>query len=511
MAFTLKLYNSATDETVQFNDGSTAYVLDYVPREPEKETRQASTITRHGGELTAVAWRNVTETCRVVFMSTDFGTVQALVHKIERFFENAEYRQAEHAIGAVYVYFEAITGSDTTNRSEILSGRCELSEEFLGPEVCNRITLTMIWTRRYYWEDASTTTINITNTNGTNQGTLKIHDNDGAVGATIYNNFVKITAVNTDGDLPAPVRVEIYNSGAVGYNNIFIGVAVERATRLGFSHINDQSLALQGYAYDILGSNPAALGTAGTATLPAGTSDPQYSNGKYAQLKWTGADETLLAGWTLGSALLSDLAGRHYRVMGRFISNESNSGSITLRVKLKTGPAGSSGAADVFVGPQTYLRYGSVASGGLLAEMQEICSVRLPPYLYDSGYSLWPITFQVFATQPTAGTHAIYIDYLYLMPLDGWRHFINTAPGFAPLSGHTFVADEPAGLVYSLDGPVSGTAAAIGNYVALGQPLMLQPGAAQSMFFLWDGASDLAKGNYEGTVRLKYNVRRLTI
>lgn len=282
-------------------------------------------------------------------------------------------------------------------------------------------------------------------------------------------NYVEIAEGDVEGDLPAATRLEItnnFNSENRAYT-IWIGQNVESDPG-NLSHILE--------AEDASGET---------------TVDSYLSSGnQYKDLDWSGAAENTLLTWTLSTELLNQLAGHYFRVIGKLFANVP----AGLWVRLKVMMA----ATVLWDGPLTLLQSGS-------AELQELASLRLPPYLLGSG-DLYPLTMLLNAKINSAGAHTFHIDYIQLTPLDGWRKL--QPKGYGAGYEVRVVDDGIDGYLYT-DGwtPAGKT----GHYVGYGNPIMVQPGKLQRIYFLHNNMYGTAKIYRTLSVKIYYRPRRLTI
>jgi len=283
---------------------------------------------------------------------------------------------------------------------------------------------------------------------------------DGAVA-----NYVEIAAADVIGNLAGAARLEITNT----YNSInrvdtiWIGQNVESEPAT-FSHILE------------------AEDAAGETTIDSINS----SGNKNKECAWSDAAETNLLTWTLSTAELNKLAGHYVRVIGRF-------GSISglwLRLKVKFA------LTTLWEGPLTLMG---------TTQLQEITSLRLPPYLLGAG-DLYPLDLILSAKVTTAGAHSFTLDYLQLTTLDGWRKL---APKGYGLDYMIRIVDDGIDSYLYTDGWIPG--GKTGHYVGYGEPILLQPGKLQRLYFLHEETTGSAPTNRTMSVKVYYRPRRLTI
>ena len=321
-----------------------------------------------------------------------------------------------------------------------------------------------------------------------NDATLNIaYDNDTCTGltpdatsadttagsATAHENWVSIDGVNDMlGDLPAPIKVQMYNSlsGSDATDEIFIFHNVY-STPASLDHILEGEEA-----------------TGGTVTdTPLAT----CSGGFYAALTYTATTETLVATWAIDTAQLSYMAGGQFAVLARWAAAFPYT-NMWLRLKLEAVTTG----ADLWVGEQNLIPDDR--------ELHLLDVLRLPPYLVGQA-NLKGINLTLYALRNTAGAHTIKPDFLQLSPIsgdNGWLRFLSVDNGVG--YEEYFTHDATEGFTYRIDT----SSKLISEFAQYGGPIMLVPGVVQKLYFLTCDYNGIAEVDQSWTVKLWYRPRR---
>lgn len=440
----------------------------YTLRTPEIESIDSDRAIMDGGERPIAVYRNVTEQMDVILEGVA-ATQRATLAALNLLLEQARHRQRTGMGPAVYVEFRP-DDAEGWWRSEILSGRALVDDaelEFDLQLVTAGLEITVIYTRRYYWEGAEAQ-IPLTNGNGT----------DDIAGLTVYNhddadagddNYVAIDGDDVDGDLPAPPRLELTNTynSATRADRVFVGHNAYSAPAT-LTHILE--------AEDASGGTPTAHATA--------------SAGEYNALSWAVTTETQLLDWTLSTAMLNALAGNYAHLLLR-LYNTTIYTDLWLRVRIKFE------VSTIWEGPALLARANRI--------LQDLGTVQLPPYLLGAG-DLYPLHLMVYGTRAQAGTHLLNVDCLQVAPADGWRKL--QPKGYGLGYEARLVDDMIAGALYTDSWATPGK---VGNYIGYGAPIMLAPGRAQRLYFLWDTTVGGAGIDRTLSVKAFYRPRRLTL
>lgn len=447
--------------------GGPIYRADYVPRTPEMSVVEYEPATvLDGGEAASITRRNVTEQCDVTISADTMAEVEAALHEIEAFFLRAV--EFQNRRGGSRVYVELATDGSTVYRSEILYGRVELGEQPLmwlasGPA----LSAALIWRRRFYWEASDEVTLALTNTYGTgSSGVIYNHL------TAVFENYVAIDGADVDGVLPTPARIEITNTYATDIlANVIVGHNV-------YADPDDlvPELECEGALTDV-----GAVYT-----------DVTCAGGEYVLLNMAATRELLLT-WTISSEVLSSCRGRFFRLWLRCQDKPAADTYLTPKMILGIGTL-----QVVAEGQETKLNTGQV--------LQDLGVLQIPPYLMGDTGVLFQMDLALYGRSASLGTLAV--DFLYLMPLDGYREL--RPRGYGMAQDITLVDDGIADSIW-VQGYGIGSDELIGLYYGLGPRVTLIPDRDQRLYFLMSNTDGDAEIERTATVVVKYRPRRLTV
>lgn len=399
------------------------------------------------------------------------NVLRARIRSVETLLRQAEQYQEYRFGGPVYVQFQPGASGDTY-RSEILSGRLELSDTALEAKewAAKQVEAAAMWTRRYYWEDNTERQVPLSNGNGTNNTSgLTVYNHEDAHAG--HDNFLIINAADVRGAIPAACRLEITNtySDVSRPKTIYLGQKVWGNPAL-FAHYVDGE------------EGSAGSGGSFASQASVGVS----SNDAYGRYTWTGDSEIQLAIWTLDSARLTYAAGTWHQLLMRLVNTVSG---VRIRWKLIFG------TVTVWSGAQVTLDSNQI--------LQETGTVQLPPNL--AGWTDYQaMTLALYAQKTGGGT--LDIDYVQFFPLDSWRRF--TADAYHLPLNDRLVDDGIADRLYYEDSADNSHAQ---FHSARGKRLMLWPGRTQRLYLLATSSTNTAPILLTMTVKLYYRPRRLTL
>lgn len=403
-----------------------------------------------------------------------FGTLASIRSKVgdlNRLFQQAQAYQRTHAGSRVYVEFDPGDSGDFY-RSLLYSGRAWFDADVLGPEwAAQNIDVNLEWTRQPFWEGDLT---QVQLSNGS--------DTDNLSGITVGNcndatheNWVDIKAGEILGDLPAPIKLQMFNSDTDSNDSdeIFVWHNVY-SSPAAFVHVVEAE-----------GSSDATE-----------TTDATSSGGSYGTIAWSTDVETMVAEWTLASTDLSDASGGRFGILARFAGQFPYS-DAWLRVKLET----TTNYYDLWVGELSLV---SSSTDG--RELKLLDTLRLPPYL-EGQTSIRELALRLYARRDAASS-SFDLDYLQLSPISGdagWLWFRAVDRGVPP--SRYFVHDAIEGITYRMDG----TGDFISTFSQKGGPVLLQPAAAQRLYFNTSDYTGTAAVAQTWIVKLWYRPRRYSI
>jgi hypothetical protein len=438
-------------------DGATIAGCTYTPRTPEDSLHVVSSSWRNGDEIVAQAKRNVTESVSVVLAGSSSAVI-GQVRAIEALFP-VEEAQRRPASDKLYVQYRQEKTGDVY-RSEVLAGRVEWSSSLFSAGLASgAVEVTIIWQRRWFWEDTTLRDVPLSNGNGSNVTNGLIiwnHDDSG----TGHDNWVSIGAAAVGGVIPAPAQIEMETLQDIWLDKMYIGHNVQAAPT-SLNVILEGENSVQG------GSNQA---------------DANASNGAWRLVSWSGSiNNAVIFQWNLSASMLAQMKGSYFRVLARISTVPSNA-YVTVSLRWPT---------DFLLTTISSTQEVAIQN----AYLQDWGLLQIPNLTNTVGLAL-----VVAIRSATSGT--ISLDFLQLTPVDSWRQWYQM--GYQLESGDTYVDDgervwiqDSSGYQYPL-------------IVADGKPIMLWPGRNQRLYFLANGSINMYP-QWRFKVKVKYRPRRLTV
>ncbi len=389
------------------------------------------------------------ETIAGILLLGTRATIQETVRKIEDYFDSAQRAQKDLTMPKIYL--EVDTGGGYV-RSEILDGILDTETEYF-----NRVSLdyapVRIWIKRKnYWEGAETQ-IPLTNENGTNNTTgLTVFNTNDMTGTppTQRVNYVKMTAANLPGSIPAPPRIEItntYSSGETRLSNVWLGRAIDDAT------------------------NPFKWFIPHEVTKNTTASTEQ-------QISLTELDTNFLKG----------TKGGHYRIFTKM-----NYGYQDLRLNVALYFPASVALTPMQKAPEVVQNYAHVVDLGTL---------QIPPWLPGISDQA-PIGLRLGGRR-AGGFNQTFFDY-FLFPANAFRQL--TPRGYGIATGVTLADDGITETVWT-DGWTGG--GKTGHYSGYGDWINLIPWKDQRLLFLFNTMTGGYDDAITATIKVFYRPRRLT-
>jgi hypothetical protein len=280
-------------------------------------------------------------------------------------------------------------------------------------------------------------------------------------------NYVHIEGADVAGDLPAPVILQMVAPNIGGSSGDML--AVQNV----FSSPANLTLYYQGEA-----------GVLGVGSVQPG----------YALLNWSGSAETGLWSIDIAGESLRMMKSRPFRVMMRLRAPVSG-GALWHRWEIQSLRGGS--YHSVWRSESAYM--GGTDSGGQLLLGPVI---NLPPWYIDAG-TAWSdsLRLRLVAAGDLSGAHALELDFIGLLPMDGWRYYTRLLP-----VTHLQIRDDAIrGVMYPRDSVLQ-------THTAEGPGFLLYPGKPARFSFHAAGADP---AGYETsdllTVSVFYRPRKRTI
>ncbi len=381
MPIDLRFQDSALGTEVNCNGVETgaasvgSRLIEYKPRPAKRDQKDQ--------------WQDVDETALVQY--TTMALAESAVQSLNRYFEAARLAEARVMLHpGVFQRYRGDT-SKTLYRSPVLNGYAHYEQTKLPARV--RIN----WKRRYYMEQDAEAAV--TWSDGTT--TAKTVTINGA------SNVLQLQTSAIAGELEAPIRFSITNNynNVVGVNDIHIG-------------------QLRGAASNWNGLLEAE--SAGGSINNAGTnsSDGTCSNGQYhtataysINAGWftTLPDDPLYVMrrvWILSTSQLSAINGRKIKPFLRFRAAPA----ADIQVAFWLG-YGAGGYSDQWIWRGDWQDAQQAAFDNFL----EGNAFDVPYVALDAGQSVSGYTLGLAVRKATATDSTVQLDYVQLMPLDGYK------------------------------------------------------------------------------------------
>ncbi len=245
-------------------------------------------------------------------------------------------------------------------------------------------------------------------------------------------------------ELPSPLRIQIENLTS-NIGKVFVA-----------QNINSEPVSRNFTLDDLDGTGPS------TATIVDAV---QGYGGTYKNCSFTGPGQADLLVWPMATDFCADCAGNFFRFVFR-VGSVLLYSDIEFKVQLRLH------------GLSTVVGETAWTLGSTHDRLQVLGTMRVPPYpLSDFALSA-SLDLVLMARRQATGTWVVAVDFLQLLPLDGWREY----DSLYTLQAHWKINDDAnLGIVYTYD--TAGTQQV--THIARGQPFFLAPHTPNSFFFLW--------------------------
>jgi hypothetical protein len=448
--------------------GGPRYVLSFDLGSAPVTAEEVAEYLADGGDIEAATYANVDMSLDLFVTGANGAEVQANLNAVEQMLTAARDWQSDQA-GAP-VYFEVqLDGTGDNYRSEVLYGAAQLPEGALYiPWLAKKVTVPLAIRRRFYWEKDTPVELTLTNRHGSGIGGVTVYNHDDAA----HDNHVAIVGATVLGVLPAPLKIEFYNMYAAAATTYRVWAG--QFTSFGGTAIN-----------------PTLEGEAGGG---ASVGDGTCSGGAYGN--YTVNTWYALAGrWPIGAALMPTDRTRFVMVLARFFGDPTG---INLAALL-TFPAGGAAVSEI-------MRTDSIICDS--NRLQMLGPLQLPPWLtrLGSGVTLASLNLDLWARHDAGATMAL--DFLGLLPLDGWRFYTPSSRGL--LQTDVLLDDAPISRQVRVQ-HVAGFTGYSGLYVPQGPGLYAWPGRDITLYFMVNTDTGVAEIERSSAIRAYYYPRRLTL
>ncbi len=432
--------------TLSFTDGTTTVNLNDGPG------TNTCAIMKDGYAPKAAMAQDTTIDDRADVEFQGISTGRTRINSLNAIFARARQRASTGLGPRCFVQFK-YDGSDTTQRSEILDGAIDVDSDTMGVAyAAGEIRATVDFTRMPYWE-GSLTQLAISNTNASNNTSGLAVGNHGSSQSCWFT----VTGSDIVGDCDAPVQMRLaITAGTIGY--VLIG----------------QLNGTASYTSNGFYQGETALGSTGSGTS---------SGGNYGAHSATGATTTGTATWAVTGTTCTYTNGK----------------SVLPVVRFASAPA------------QMYL---NMVIAGTKTEWVQTSTSRqyvifppapLPSTPLDTGYASTAAYFYLNAWNAGA-TSTLQIDYIALLPTDGWRELISSADQTSA-STSTIYDDGIEQQTYLM---ASGTDK-YGVFSSVGRWPMITPGVGQSFYVLSSALAGSMAIDITYSAKLYYRPRRRSI
>lgn len=428
-----------------------------------KITQNATTLWLNGsgvaGAVKAARFAdNLLTEIEMVLEGTMAAMATALV-TVERMLLEAE--RGAGLPGDYPVRVVVVTPEGETWQSPLLGGWTEVLGGVAGRKTNNQ-AVKLHLKRDAFWERSDITLLTTTNYHGSGYAATVSNYNNAT-----HSNYVAISGASVVGDVPAPVVLSI-NKAGLANGEVFVGQSV-------FSDGTN-------YAHQVEGE----AGGEGAGITSVHTADAACSGGNYDALSWNGAGLVSLKTMSMNGVFATAAGGRVFRPL------------IRLQA-LVTG------------GEKIWANWRTAWDNGSSFEMlQEAEGILLPTdrrlVAFPSMYiPPWPVVdynsdavaLCLMGQAVGAGAHALALDFVQFMPMDGWLHFIPLA---ATLTDLYLNYDSGRDLV-------TRSVSIMQSHYVEGAGIKLYPGVNQRLYFL-TCAGALADTAWQFVVTVGYRARK---
>jgi hypothetical protein len=390
------------------------------------------------------------------------------MQSLHKLIDAARRYQRDRVGNPVYVKFRKDTG-ESYYRSEILDARVDMEDDSLqspGPYDAGYIQLEITWTRRYFWEAESWTSVSLTNGSGTSSSGVVVFNHDDA--DANHDNYVQIAAAGITGDLPAPPRL------------------VLAGTVLGSPPVNRIFVTLNAF------STPASLAHVVEAAGGAAQAAATASGGSFRRIAPLAPVES---GMHTITTEMNYLLGGWVRILGRWHTQPTSTQRFRLAVYDQS--------------TTNMIWQGPVITPDTSSELQDLGIVQLPPL--NAGLDSLSGSIHVLGLRGyDSASGDSDIDFFLIGVVDGYRVYTRMSTSAAVgLTTSNVLVDNMADKYLYAEASLDAGSRYM-NYTASGQ-MLLYPGQVQRLYFAWEDASYNWAISDTITVQLHYRPRRLAL
>jgi hypothetical protein len=348
------------------------------------------------------------------------SSIETALRLINRLIAQAAAEAADPLGNWVYLECQVLADSPVL-RSRVVGGWAELLGPGTGQRSGGSQGARLQLVRLNYWEQVgSEQALLVMSKHNVNSTTARVYnheDSDAQHGNQVYIEPELNLLPDT------PLRVEYTMESAV---------TTPVTVLIGQSRGQNNALEL---------NIPGTAGSGGMGVTLTPTADSGSAGGNYAKLAWSGASKGAIWGYNLPNLQVDFLEGRPYRPVMRLAVNMTERLFAWIWV-MYTSASGVRTA--VFQSEMFYLDVSRAMIEGPV--------VYLPPWAMQRGSGGNPsVRLELWAQAEGSGAHQINLDYVALMPLDGWRVY----RPFMGMNGISINDDGETGDVRDQNGAVT--------------------------------------------------------
>lgn len=321
-----------------------------------------------------------TETLRVGLRGGPLQ-LRAVIRRLEQLVELVRLKSEQGLGNAIYLRAYPPEGGSPVY-SQLLHAELRTLPGALAYEEGGAMAVDLVITR-LNWFDGAEQALTLANSGGSGYSASLLNLDDSLAAGNDNYFFVDTSGLQTD--LPAPIRLQITNTGSAALGQLFVGAFHERAST------EKPGMVLEGEA--------APEATAVSASAASG--------GAFGRFNISGGSWQTFASWELDTITLALLGGRLFLPLLRFQSPLSLDGA-RFRALLSTN-------APVFCSPA------AIAPGG--ARFLALSPLQLPFGSLSPRYAPAGLQLSLEAFLPAVGAQTLELDDLLLLPQDNFAWF----------------------------------------------------------------------------------------
>jgi hypothetical protein len=362
------------------------------------------------------------------------------IASLEHYISLAALEPTPHDWLFLHYYTPGVIGGEPPYdwHSRILSGWLELAGKGLVDRDNESQQVNLHITRLDYWSAPKAQLNSYSN--------ISSHTDDEHV------NAFSLSSVVMEGDLPAPVELQIEGLDEEGSFPDFV--------------ISQRLIPGKDPLYTgFVEAEDLTAGSDVTMTTPA---DAGSSGGAYAVFDWTGEDETLLGYWTPDAADLALMRGQAHRPILR-LHSVNDQADLWMRVKVHSTSSAIIESPAMFENVLQESLWMLIPTNTLFVELPP---VNIPPNAAKSDL-FRPLYVSISARRPSGGSSSLEVDFVQFTPVQTVRRLSQLNLLAMPTGPHIYLVDSGIDLeTYYID--LVGTREV--SHVGQGNFLQLVPG-----------------------------------